>query len=140
MAADRFDVDIAFEADGDPNVTAQALIDTLVDSTAPVARIHAVSTNDSDVVVHFREIADEVPVSGSDYRPPRRDEPTEQAGREAIERLADMHEDSTALTPIVRALVAMSAARARAGLSARQRITISVTPAPTHQQTELRHT
>ena len=89
------------------------------------------------MTINFHELSSQLPTPGSEHQPPRPDEPSEAAGREAITQLGDVASD--VLVPALRALVAVIAARDRAGLAPRQRISIEVIPAKTHSQDELRH-
>jgi len=139
MSLARYNISISVEAKGDARETADILMRALSAETATVAQASTVSHEDDRVIVNFREVVDEAPSHGDEYAPPRADEPTEAGGREAVERLQEMGEEPTPIVPIVRALVALSAARARSGLSPRQRITIEVEPAQVHSQDELRH-
>ena len=135
---DLYDVVITLEAPEGAEKIAGLLVDVFSGSDrATVARPAAVSTTDSEVIVRFSEVAAEVPPPGADYRPPREDEPSERPGRIVLEGVADMPAD--ALLPTLRALVALSAARERAGLSPRQSITLHVEPAKVHALEELRH-
>ena len=134
-----YDVIISLEAPEGADTIAGLLVDVFSGAdTASVARPTSVSATDDEVVVRFSEVAGELPPPGAEYRPPRPDEPSEQRGRRAIEDVADMPAD--VVLPALRALVALSAARERAGLSPRQSITLHVEPAKVHAQDELRHT
>jgi hypothetical protein len=106
---------------------------------ATAAPPRTVSESSDQVRVRFEEITPDIPPTGEAYRPPREEDPKEAAGRAAIEQLAQANFEGTPVVPILRALVALSAARARAGISPRQRIVIEVEPSPIHQQDELRH-
>lgn len=139
MPSDRYDVHIAFEVDGEPREAANLLLRVLGDERAHVAPPGAVSSEDDRVVIHFYELVDQVPPHGAEFRPPRVEEPTEAPGRTAIEHLHEMHGPPSPLVPVARALVAVSAARERAGLTPRQHITIEVEPSRVHCQDELRH-
>ena len=87
----------------------------------------------------FAEVPDQPPPGAEEFRPPKEEDAHEAAGRAAIERLAESGNEATTLVPIVRALVSISGARARAGLQPRQRVTIEVEPSSVHSQEELRH-
>ena len=139
MPTDRFDVQISFEADEGPREIADLLLDTLGGDAATVAAADSITEAQDRVIVRFDEVENEVPPHGREYDPPRGDEPAEAPGREALERLRQLREDSPTVVPIVRALIALSAARRKAGLSPRQRITIEVEPSRVHTQDELRH-
>jgi hypothetical protein len=88
--------------------------------------------------VRFDEVPADLPPHGAEYDPPRKDEPSEEPGRAAIERVAELSAD--VVLPALRALVTLTAARTRAGLPPRQTIRLEVEPAPVHSQDELRHT
>lgn len=106
---------------------------------ATAAPPKTVSETDDRITVRFDEITPDVPPPGEAYRPPRDEDPREAAARVAIEHLTQADFEGTPVVPILRALVALSAARARAGVSPRQRIVIEVEPSTVHQQDELRH-
>ena len=139
MPSDRYDVRIAFEADGAPREVADLLLQMFGDERVHVAPPAAVSSDEERVIVDFYEVVDQVPPHGTEFQPPRAEEPTEAPGRTAIEHLTGVHDAPSALIPVARALVAVSAARERAGLTPRQHITIEVEPSRVHRQDELRH-
>ncbi len=139
MPSDRYDVHIAFETHGASREVADVLLRVFGDEKAHVAPPSEITTEDDRVIVHFHELADQEPPHGADLRPPRPEEPTEAAGRSAIAELREMEEAPSALVPIARALVAVSAARQQAGLPPRQHISIEVEPSRVHTQDELRH-
>ena len=85
------------------------------------------------MTINFHELSSPRSARRQRRPAPRADEPSEAAGRAAIAQV------DGCLTPALRALVAVIAARDRAGLAPRQRITIEVTPSKPHSQDELRH-
>jgi hypothetical protein len=136
--ADLYKVVITLDAPEGGEEVSRALLDVFERSdTATVARPTVLSSGEGRVTVEFAEVPADLPPPGSEYRPRRADEPTEHGGREALAHLAEMPAD--VLLPATRALVALAAARARAGLPARHSITLEVEPAPPHMQDELRH-
>lgn len=139
MPAPRYDIHISFEADEDVRGTARALLKVFGENMATTADPKTVSESGDRLRVRFDEVTHDIPPPGEAYSPPREEDPTEAAARMAIEQLTQAHLEGTPVIPILRALVALSAARARAGLSPRQRITIEVEPSRVHQQEELRH-
>lgn len=133
-----YDVVINLEAPEGAETIAGLLTSVFSGSdTASVARPSSVAVAGNEVVVRFSDIAAEVPAHGEEYVPPREDEPSERPGREAIDMVSQVPAD--VLVPALRALVALSAARVRAGLSPRQSLTLHVEPTPVHPQDELRH-
>ncbi len=135
---DLYNVRLTFDAAEGGQRVADVLVDVFGETeSATVARPAAVRREDDHVTVEFHELSPERPPTGEEYRPPRVDEPSEAPGRAAIQELEAMPSD--VLLPALRALVALSAARTRAGLPPRQHIVIEVSPAEQHAQDELRH-
>jgi hypothetical protein len=89
------------------------------------ARARGVQETDSGVSIEFPDVAAAPPV-------PQPEQPHSDA---ALQELADMED----VLPAVRALIAVSAARVQAGLTASERVVIDVKPARLHSQEELRH-
>lgn len=136
--SDLYDVRVTINADEGGQRIADLLVEVFGEAdAASVARPASVRREDDHVTVEFRELAPQAPASGDAYRPARPDEPTEAPGRAAIRELEEMPSD--VLLPALRALVAFSSARARAGLPPRQHLVIEVSPAEPHSQDELRH-
>lgn len=136
---DLYSVRITFDAPEG----GQAIVDRLLEAfgrwdTATVARPTTVIAEEGEVTVCFDEVPAAVPPHGSEYDPVREDEPSEEAGREAIEHAAGLQAD--VLVPALRALVTLTAAGSRSGLPPRRTIRLEVAPAPVHGQDELRHT
>jgi hypothetical protein len=140
MASNLYDIRISLEADEeDARETALALVKVFSEHVSPIASASTIRETDRGVTVLFAEVPDQPPPGGHEFRPPREEDAHEAAGRAAIERLAESGTEATTLVPIVRALVSVSGARARAGLQPRQRVTIEVEPSTVHSQEELRH-
>jgi hypothetical protein len=136
--ADLYKVRITLDAPEGGDEIGRQLLDVFGRSeTASVAKPSLLSTDEGKVVVEFSEVPSDLPAAGAEYRPPREDEPSEAPGRTAITHIAEM--PANVLVPAMRALVALTAARSKAGLPARQSITLQVEPAPPHTQDELRH-
>jgi hypothetical protein len=137
--SELYSVRITFDAPEGGPATADQLLEALGGrDTATVARPTAVSAGGGEVTVRFDEVPADLPPHGAEYDPPRKDEPSEEPGRAAIERVAELSAD--VVLPALRALVTLTAARTRAGLPPRQTIRLEVEPAPVHRQNELRHT
>ncbi len=137
---DLYRVRVSFEGGDDPAETARVLLDVFEHPVARAANARLVSADQGRVTIEFPEVSCEVPVAGADYVPSRPDEPEEAAGRAAIEALAASVDQPGALLPLVRAIVAVSAARSSIGLAPRQHISLEVEPSAPHRQEELRHT
>lgn len=133
-----YSVSISFDApDG-----GQAIADQLLEAfggwdTVTAAWPTAVSAESGEVTVRFDEVPADLPPHGAEYDPPREDEPSEEPGRAAMEFAAELPAD--VVVPALRALVTLTAARARAGLPPHQTIRLEVEPAAVHRQEELRH-
>lgn len=131
-----YDVTVWLEASDDPEGAAESLVQALSADTATAARADGVRGTEHGVAVHFPELRPQPPPPGAEYKPPRSDEPTEAGGQEALRSLEQMHD----ILPVVRALIAVSAARVRAGIAPdSQRVVIEVTRSAVHSQDELRH-
>jgi hypothetical protein len=136
--SDLYSVRISFDAPEGGREIADRLLEAFAGwETATVARPSGVRVEEGEVTVSFDEIPAELPPRGADYEPARHDEPSELAGREAIERVAELHAD--AVVPLLRALVTLTAAGQRSGLSPRRTIRLEVEPSAGHVQNELRH-
>jgi hypothetical protein len=140
MATNRYDIRVSLNAEeASARETAHSLLKAFTDHLSPIASASAIQETGGGVTVHFAEVPDEPPPAPSEYEPPREEDAHEAAGRGAIRRLAETEEGASALLPIMRALVAVSDARTRAGLLPHERLTIEVEPSPMHRQEELRH-
>jgi hypothetical protein len=115
-------VRITFEADGDASEIADLLTRTFSGSFATVATPTGVRADDGTVTVEFDRLDAADPHSPGPERPA-------PEGQAVVEAAARVHFEATALVPVVRAAMAASAARARAGLPPRQRVIIEVEPA-----------
>lgn len=136
--SDLYDVRVTLDAGEGADQIAPVLLDAFCDrETATVAHPTSLQSGEESVTINFHDLSSQMPAPGSAHQPPRAEEPSEAAGREAIAQLEDVASD--VLVPALRALVAVIAARGRAGLTPRQRLTIEVTPAMPHTQDELRH-
>jgi hypothetical protein len=136
--SDLYDVRVTLDAREGADQIAPVLLDAFCDrETATVAHPTSLQSGEESVTVNFHDLSSQMPIPGSAHQPPRAEEPSEAAGREAIAQLENVASD--VLVPALRALVAVIAARGRAGLAPRQRVTIEVTPARPHTQDELRH-
>lgn len=136
--SDLYDVRVTLDAQEGADQIAPALLDAFCDrETATVAHPTSLRSGEQSVTINFHELSSQMPIPGSAHQPPRAEEPSEGAGREAISQLEDVASD--VVVPALRALVAVVAARGRAGLAPRKRVTIEVTPATPHSQDELRH-
>jgi len=136
--SDRYDVTITLDADEGGRAVADALLEAFSRArTAKAAGPSGIRSEDHEVTVRFSELTTEHPAAGAEHQPPIPDEPSEEPGHRAIRELEEM--PSEALVPIVRALVALVGARARAGMEPRQRLTIEIAPSPIHGQDELRY-
>jgi hypothetical protein len=135
--SDLYDVRVTLEAQEGAEQIAPVLLDAFCDrGTATVAHPTSLQSDEDSVTINFHELSTQMPAAGSAHRPPRAEEPSEAAGRAAIAQFEDIA--SGVLVPALRALVAVSAARGRAGIAPRQRIAIEVTPSKPHSQDELR--
>jgi hypothetical protein len=135
--SDLYDVRVTLDAQEGADQIAPLLLDAFCDrETATIAHPTSLQSGEESVTINFHELSSQLPTPGSAHQPPRADEPSEAAGREAIAHLEDVTSD--VLVPALRALVAVIAARDRAGLAPRQSLTIEVTPAKPHRQSELR--
>lgn len=129
MAARLYSVKISFEAE-DPRQLADVAVSTLSEMSPSLAQALTVEAGENAVTVEFPELeGGHVPPAGTEYIPAR---PADAPGREAVVHLADLEKEPGALLPIVRALVTLVAARERAGLPPRQRVTIEVEPSAPH--------
>jgi hypothetical protein len=136
--SDLYDVIVTVDAQEGADHVAPALLDAFCDrKTATVAHPTSLQSGDGAVTINFHDLSSRMPAAGDAYRPPRAEEPSEAPGRAAISHLDDAA--SEVLVPALRALVAVNAARLRAGIGPRHRLTIEVTPAKPHSQDELRH-
>lgn len=120
-------VRITFDADGDASEIAELVTRTFSSGFATVATPTGVWANDGTVTIEFDRLDAADPHSPGPERP-------EPEGQEAVEAAARLHFEPTALVPAVRAAMAASAARARAGLPPRQRVTIEIEPAEAPNQ------
>ena len=136
--SDLYDVRVTLDAQEGAGQIVPALLDAFCDrETATVAHPTSLQPGENSVTINFHELSSQMPAAGSAHQPPRAEEPSEAAGRAAIAQVKDVGSD--VLVPALRALVAVIAARGRAGIAPRQRITIDVTPSKPHSQDELRH-
>ena len=136
--SDLYDVRVTFDAEEGGDRVLPLLLEVFdVADTASVARPTSLQCDDDYVAINFCELSPQMPAAGSAHSPAREEEPSEAAGRAAIAELEDVA--SPVLVPALRALVAVSAARERAGIAPRQRLTVEVAPAQPHRQDELRH-
>jgi len=114
-----FDITIWMERSDDPAAVHDALVEALGEQAPLLAR--GVRATERGVMVEFPEMKGPRPGAG------------EQASPEAVDH-------AERILPIVKALVALSAARVQSGLAPGERIVIEVRPSAVHPQDELRHT
>ena|SRR5437588_2335811 len=114
-----FDITIWMERPDDPAAVHDALVEALGEQAPLLAR--GVRATERGVMVEFPEMKGTHPAAG------------EQASPQAVDH-------AERILPIVKALVALSAARVQTGLAPAERIVIEVKPSAVHPQDELRHT
>jgi hypothetical protein len=115
-------VAIHFDAGEGSSQIAQLMTEAFSTEDPTLARPNAIRAEDDHVVAEFHEVSDRVPTGPAEGRSP--------AGSEAVNQLKDLRFIPSTLVPTVRALLALSEARNRAGLSPRQRLVIEVSPEP----------
>ena len=136
--SELYSVRISFDAPEGAKAIADQLLEAFGGwDTATAARPSAVSAEGGEVTVRFDEVPADPPPHGAEYDPPRKEEPSEEPGRAAVERVAEMPAD--VVVPALRALVTLTAAGARTALPPCQTIRLEVEPAAVHRQDELRH-
>jgi hypothetical protein len=118
----RYSVAIHFDAGEGSSKIAELMSEAFSTADPTLARPNAIRAENDHVVAEFHEVSDCVPTGPADSESP--------AGSEAVNQLKDLRFIPSTLVPTVRALLALSEARSRAGLSPRQRLIIEVNPEP----------
>ena len=118
----RYAVAIHFDAGEGSSEIAELMTEAFSTADPTLARPNAIRAEDDHVVAEFYDVSDRVPTGPTVGQRP--------AGSEAVSQLKELKFVPSTLVPTVRALLALSEARTRAGLSPRQRLIIEVSPEP----------
>ena len=118
----RYSVAIHFDAGEGSSEIAQLITEAFSTGSPTLARPQAVRAEEDRVVAEFHELSDRVPTGPEEGHPP--------AGGETVGQIKEAHAIPSVVVPAVRALLALSEARSRAGLPPRQRLIIEVDPEP----------
>lgn len=117
---------IHFDAGEGSSEIAELITEAFSAADPTLARPDAIRAEEDHVVAEFHELSDRVPAGPAEGHSP--------AGSEAVNQLKGLRFIPSTLVPTVRALLALSEARTRAGLSPRQRLVIEVNPEHTPGQ------